>query len=230
MKKIGDRMILRPWADHDQSFLWWHASLQHVHNLSHVKLVDFPFRYAGNAEVFDAFNAPANLFLEGQAYQIEYRVESGGNLTVAFRAFQAPRGKLRLGGEYLRRVVLDGGSAGFTAVLDSPPAEVEVPTGSYPRQIVLLQRAGFTNVAVGLGTNLLTIAETNLAALNVGGPLQNAVGISPDPPSGTVSLNYQLTNAAGVSFRLAFQDEEAPPRFEICLDGNQVAQGRFNFG
>ena len=230
MKKIGDRMVLRPWAGHDQSFLWWHASLQHVHDLSHVKLVDFPFRYAGNAEIFDAFNAPANLFLEGHAYQIEYRVENGGNLTVAFRAFQAPRGKLRLGGEYLRRVVLHGGSAGFTAVLDSPPAEVEVPTGSYPRQIVLLQRAGFTNVAVGLGTNLITIAETNLAALNVGGPLQNAVGISPDPPSGTVSLNYLLTNAAGVSFRLAFQDEEAPPRFEICQGGSQIAQGRFDFG
>jgi 2-amino-4-hydroxy-6-hydroxymethyldihydropteridine diphosphokinase len=64
MKKIGDRMILRPWADHDQPFLWWHATLQHVHDLSHVKLVDFPFRYAGNAEVFDAFNAPANLFLD----------------------------------------------------------------------------------------------------------------------------------------------------------------------
>ena len=85
-------------------------------------------------------------------------------------------------------------------------------------------------VAVGLGTNLITIAETNLAALNVGGPLQNAVGISPDPPSGTVSLNYLLTNAAGVSFRLAFQDEEAPPRFEICQGGSQIAQGRFDFG
>jgi 2-amino-4-hydroxy-6-hydroxymethyldihydropteridine diphosphokinase len=230
MKKIGNRMILRPWADRDQPFLWWHASLRHVHDLSHVKLVDFPFRYAGNAEVCDAFNAPANLFLEGHAYQIEYRVESGGNLAVAFHAVQPPRGKLHLGGEYLRRVVLDGGSAGFTAVLDSPPAEVEVPTGAYPRQIVLLQRAGFTNVAVGLGTNLLTVAETNLATLNVGGPLQNAVAISPNPSGGTISLNYQLTNSAGISFRIAFQDEEAPPRFEICQGGSQVAQGRFRFG
>jgi 2-amino-4-hydroxy-6-hydroxymethyldihydropteridine diphosphokinase len=230
MKKIGSRMILRPWADRDQPFLWWHASLPHVHDLSHVKLVDFPFRYAGNAEVFDAFNVPANLFLEGQAYQIEYRVESGGNLALAFRAFQPPRGKLHLGGEYLRRVVLDGGSARFTALLDSPSAEVEVPTGAYPRQIVLLQRAGFTNVAVGLGTNLLTIAETNLVALIAGGPLQNAVSISSNPSSGTVSLNYELTNAAGMSFRLAFQDEEAPPRFEICQGGNQIVKGRFDFG
>jgi hypothetical protein len=149
---------------------------------------------------------------------------------VAFCAFQPPRGKLHLGGEYLRRVVLDGGSAGFTAVLDSPPAEVEVPTGVYPRQIVLLQRAGFTNVAAGLGTNLLTITETNLASLNVGGPLQNAVGISPDPSSGTVSLNYQLINVAGISFRLTSQDEKTPPRLEIRQGDRQVAQGRFRFG
>jgi 2-amino-4-hydroxy-6-hydroxymethyldihydropteridine diphosphokinase len=230
MSKVGARMILRRWADHDQPCLWWHASLRHVHDLSHVKLVDFPFRYAGNAEVFDAFNVPANLFLEGQAYRIEYHVESGGNLAVAFRAFQPPRGKLHLGGEYLRRVVLDGGSAGFTAVLDSPLAELEVPAGVYPRQIVLLQRAGFTNIAAGLGTNLLTITETNLAALNVGGPLQNAVRISPDPSSGTVSLNYQLINVAGISFRLAYQDEKAPPRLEIRQGDRQVAQGRFRFG
>lgn len=230
MKKIGNRMILRPWADRDQPFLWWHASLRHVHDLSHVKLVDFPFRYAGNAEVFDAFNVPANLFFGGQAYQVGYRVESGGNLAVVFRAFQPPRGKLHLGGEYLRRIVLDGGSAGFTVVLDSPPADVEVPTGVYPRQLVLLQGAGFTNVAAGLGTNLLTVTETSLVALNVGAPLLNAVRLLPEPASGTVSLNYQLTNLAGISFRLAFQDEKAPPRLEIRQGDRQVAQGRFNFG
>ena len=149
---------------------------------------------------------------------------------MAFRAFQPPRGKLHVDGDYLRRVVLDGGSAGFTAVLDSPVAEVEVPTGVYPRQIVLLQRAGFTNVAAGLGTDLVTITETNLATLSVGGPLLNSVGISPDPSSGTVSLNYQLTNMAGISFRLAFQDEKLPPRLEIRQGDRQVAQGRFNIG
>ena len=105
-----------------------------------------------------------------------------------------------------------------------------MPTGVYPRQIVLLQRAGFTNVAAGLGTNLLTVTEANLAALNVGGPLQNAVAISSDPSSGTVSLNYQLTNMAGISFRLAFQDEKLPPRLEIRQGDRQVAEGRFRFG
>ncbi len=223
-------MILRPWADHDQPFLWWHASLRLVHELSHVKLVDFPFRYAGNAEVFDAFSLPANLFVSDHAYHVEYRVEPGGNLAVAFHAFEPPRGKLHLGGEYIRRVVLDGGAAGVTAVLDSPQQEVEVPVGVYPRQMILLQRADFTNVAAGLGNTSLTVTGTNATTLTVGGPLQNTVGISPEPSRGTVSFNYQLTNAAGVGFRLAFQDEKEPPRLEIRQDGRQIAGGRFHFG
>ena len=54
--------------------------------------------------------------------------------------------------------------------------------------------------------------------------------MSPDASSGTVSLNYQLTNAAGLSFRVAFQDEGAPPRFEILQGERQVGEGRFHFG
>ncbi len=230
LKEVGDRMILRPWSDRGQPFLWWHATLQYVHALDHAKLVNFPFRYAGNAEVFDAFNVPANLFVEGQAYRMEYHPERGGGLAVAFHAFQPPLGKVRLGGEHVRRVVLDGGAAGLTAVLDSPGAEAAAPAGAYPRQIVLLQRAGFTNVAVGLGDKPLAVTETNVATLNAGGPLQNAVEVSPRRSEGVVSLNYQLTNAAGIPFRLAFQDEKVPPQLEIHQGDNLVAQGRFRFG
>jgi hypothetical protein len=230
LKEIGDRMILRPWADRGEPFLWWHATLQHVHALSHVKLVDFPFRYAGNAEVFDAFNVPASLFLPGQAYRLEYHFKHGGNLEVAFHAFQPPLGKLHLGGEDLRRVVLDGGAAGITAVLDSPGTEVEVPAGIYPRQIVLLQRAGFTNVAVGLGTNTLAVTEAQPATLNAGGPLRNLVGVTPQPSSGVLFMSYLLKNAAGIAFRLAFEDQKAPPRLEIRQGDSLVAQDRFRFG
>ena len=229
-KEIGDRMILRPWAERDQRFLWWHASLEYVHELDHVKLVNYPFRLAGNAEVFDAFNVPARLFVEGQAYRVECRVEQGGNLSVAFGALHPPITKLHLGGECIKRVVLDGGSAGFTAVLDAPAGEVEVPAGVYPRQLVLLQRAGFTNVAVGLGRSPLTVAEGKPAGLDAGGPLHNAVGISPTPADGTLRLEYLLTNSAGISFRLAFQDEKAPPKWEVGQGDAVVAENRFRFG
>ena len=230
LKEIGDRMILRSWEDRSQPSLWWHASLPYVHDLSHVKLVDFPFRYAGNAELFDAFNAPAGLFLQGQAYHLEYQVEEGGNLAVSFNTVRPPFGKLRLSGEDIRRVVLDGGAAGFTAVLDSPTAEFELPDGVYPRQILLLQHEGGTNVAVGLGANSLVVTGSTAVTLHAGGPLQNAVRVSPEPSSGVVSLNYQLTNGSGFPFRLAFQDEKAPPRLEIRQGERLVAEGRFRFG
>ena len=229
-KEIGDRMILRPWAERERLLLWWHAGLGYVHDLSHVKLVNFPFRYAGNAEVFDAFGLPARLFVQGQAYRLEYRPEGAKELAVSFNPLQVPRGRVRLGGEHIRRIVLDGGADGLTAVLDSPGAEVEVPVGVYPRQLVLLQRAASSNVAAGLGTNRLAVGEGTAAQLDAGGPLRNTVAVSPEPERGAVSLDYQLSNASGLQFRLTSQDEKAPPRFDIRQGDTLVEQGRFRFG
>jgi hypothetical protein len=178
MREIGDRMVLRPWDQRAQPSIWWHASLARMHDLSHVKLVTFPYRYAGNAEVFDAFNFPAKLFLQGQAYQLAWQVEKRdgpADLALSFQPVPVTLAKLRVSGESVRRIVLDGvgTSNGFTAVLDAPAGEVSVPEGVYGRQLVLLQREGETNVAIGINTNRLAISETNLATLDAGGPLNN---------------------------------------------------------
>ena len=149
---------------------------------------------------------------------------------MSFNPLQVPRGRVRLGGEHIRRIVLDGGADGLTAVLDSLGAEVEVPAGVYPRQLVLLQRAGSTNVAAGLGTNRLAVGEGAVAQLDAGAPLRNTVAVSPEPERGAVSLDYQLSNASGIQFRLTSQDEKAPPRFEIRQGDTMVEQGRFRFG
>jgi hypothetical protein len=233
-KEISDRMLLRPWAQRDQPFLWWHASLKHMHDLSHVKLVTFPYRYAGNAEVFDAFNLPASLFLEGQAYRLECQVEHAGpraDLALSFQPFQPPLRNLHLGSEFIQRLVLDGGGApeGITAVFDAPTADVEVPVGVYTRQLVLLQRAGGTNVAVGLGTNRLTVTGTGEARLDAGGPLRNTVEVA-SASHGTVSLQYRLANAANIGFHLAIHDEKAPPQLTIRQGDTVVGHGKFEFG
>jgi hypothetical protein len=233
-KEISDRMVLRPWAQWDKPFLWWHATLAHMHDLSHVKLVTFPYRYAGNAEVFDAFSLPANLFLEGQAYRLDCRVERTGaqaGLALSFQRFQTPLGKLHLGGDFIRRIVLDGGSSpdGITAVLEAPAADVEVPAGVYARQLVLLQRAGGANFAVGLGTNRLAVTATNEARLDAGGPLRNMVEIA-RASGGTVSLQYRLANAGNFGFHLAIHDEKAPPQLAIRQADDVVGRGQFEFG
>jgi hypothetical protein len=233
-KEISDRMVLRPWAERDRPFLWWHASLAHMHDLSHVKLVTFPYRYAGNAEVFDAFNLPSNLFLEGQAYRMDCRVERAGaqaGLALSFQRFQPPLGKLQLGGDFIQRIVLDGGGApdGVTALLDAPAANVEVPLGVYARQLVLLHRPGGTNFAVGLGTNRLAVTATNEAHLDAGGPLRNTVEIA-SASGGTVSLQYRLANAGNLGFHLAIHNEKAPPQLTIRQADAVVGRGQFEFG
>lgn len=48
LKEITSRLILRPWAEKDKPFLWWHTTQRYLESLSHVKLVTFPYRYAGN--------------------------------------------------------------------------------------------------------------------------------------------------------------------------------------
>jgi hypothetical protein len=234
IKEFSDRMVLRSWEQRDKPCLWWHASLAHMHDLSHVKLVTFPYRYAGNAEVFDAFNLPANLFFEGQAYRLNYQVERTGaqaGMALSFLPFQTPLGKIHLGGDFIRRVVLDGiGSPeGMTAVLDTPAAEIQVPMGVYARQLVLLERAGGTNVAVGLGTNALAVLTTDAARLDAGGPLRNTVeagSVSGD----IVSLQYCLASAGDVRFYLAQHSEKDPPQLTIRQGGAVVGHGRFEFG
>jgi len=235
------RMVLRPWEERNEPFLWWHATLEKVHSLAHVKLVTFPYRYAGDAEVYDAFNVPENLFFQEQAYRMDYRAESSNgpaNLAVTFNPVQPALGKLRVAGEYLQRVVLDGGTSpgGFTAILDSalrdgPAAEsgrdVQVPAGSYPRQIVLLQREGHSNVAVGLATNPMVITETSTNGFTAGGPLNGSVRI--EPLAMQVRLDYELTNASGILFRLVRQEEKDPPRFEMRQGEKLVARGTFEF-
>ena len=170
------------------------------------------------------------MFAKGQAYRLAYQAESKGKLAVTFEPLPAPLGRLELAGEHIRRVVLDGGADGFTAVLDSPGPKVEVPAGVYPRQVVLLQRAGSANVAAGLGTNRLAVTEGTPAKLSAGGPLRNLVAVSPEPERGNVSLDYQLCNPSGMQFRLTAQDEKAPPRLEIRQGDALVAQGKFRFG
>jgi hypothetical protein len=94
---------------------------------------------------------------------------------------------------------------------------------------VLLQRAGGTNVAVGLGTNRLTVTETGEARLDAGGPLRNTVEIA-SASYGTASLQYRLANAANIGFHLAIHNEKAPPQLTIRQGDEVVGRGQFEFG
>lgn len=231
---IADRMIMRPWADRDKASIWWHATLKEIHGFSHIKLVPTCYRWAGNAEVFDAFNLPANLFLDHQAYRLEYQVEATngiGQLALKFQPSNPPLGTIRLQGEFLRQVVLDPGTNadGYTALLETPGNEVELPIGHYPMQLALLQREGHTNVAVGVATNVVTVTDRSVMMLDIGGPLTNGAKMNP-PVFGNVPFEYSLVNGAGIEFRLAYCRESDPPRIEIRQGDTVVNIGTFSYG
>jgi hypothetical protein len=234
LEDINSRLILRPWAERDKPFLWWHATLPYAQSLDLVKLVTPAHRCAANAEVFDAFNLPAKLFLQDQTYRLSCRVEPGGapaGLALSFEPVRAVLGRVRVDGDFIRRIVLDGSGAPdqFTAVVDAPGAEVQVPVGVYGRQIVRLQCDGGTNIAIGLGANRVAVTETNAAIFNAGGPLRQTVEVG-DAASGIASLQYRLANAAGLRFRVAFHNEKAPPQLVIRQRDTLVEEGRFRFG
>ena len=114
-------------------------------------------------------------------------------------------------------------------MFDAPAADVEVPIGAYTRQLVLLQRAGGTNFAVGLGTNRLAVTATSEARLDAGGPLRNMVELA-SAFGGTFFLQYRLANAANIGFHLAIHDEKAPPQLTIRQADAVVGRGQFEFG
>ena len=234
LEEINSRLILRPWAERDKPCLWWHAKLPYAQNLDLVKLVTSAHRCAGNAEVFDAFNLPAKLFLQDQAYRLDCQVDprdAPAGLALRFEPVRAVLGRVRVGGDFIRRVVLDGSGSPdqFTAVIDAPGTEVQVPVGVYGRQMVRLQCEGGTNIAIGLGAARLAVAETNVAIFNAGAPLWQTVEVS-GGADGIVSLQYRLANAAGFGFRVALHNEKAPPQLVIRQRDNLVEEGRFRFG
>jgi hypothetical protein len=234
IKEIGSRMILRPWAEKDQPFLWWHSTLPYVHDLAHVKLVTFEYRHAGNAEVFDAFNLPARLFFQNQAYRLDCRVEPGdtpAGLALSFQPVPALLGRVQVRGDFIRRLVLDSSASpeSFTTVIDTPGTEVQVPVGVCERQIVRLQCEGGTNIAIGIGTTRLAVNETNVAVFNAGGPLRQTVEVD-RADSRSPLLRYCLANAAGLSFHLVFHNPKAPPKLAIRQREALLGEGQFEFG
>jgi hypothetical protein len=165
---------------------------------------------------------------------LEYQVETingMGQLALKFQPSHPPLGKIRFDGEFLRQLVLDPGTNadGYTAWLETPGNEVELPIGRYPMQLALLQREGHTNVAVGVATNVATVTDSNVMVLNIGGPLTNVAKMD-TPRVGYVPFDYRLLNSGGIPFRLAYCKESDPPRIEIRQGDTVVDIGTFRYG
>jgi hypothetical protein len=199
-------LLLRPWSDRNKSFSLYSGSLE-----------AFPFS--------------RKLFFGNRAYQLQCTNEVQGDtakVRVQFTEQRPSLGELKITGDFVRRVTLEGGL--YMVVIDKPEAVVRVPVGSYGPSKVCLKKGdaeahldGRTQSSAGR----ITVNDRKPAVLTAGGPLTNSVSVSRRGKN--LALNYQLVGAGG-AYQMANQDRSHPPEFTIYQGDKKVASGKFEFG
>ena len=199
-------LLLRPWSEHNNFFSLQSGSLE-----------AFPFS--------------RKLFFGNQAYQLQCTNAGQGDsakVRVQFTDQRPSLGELRVAGDFVRRVTLEGGS--YMVVIDKPEAVVRVPVGSYGRSKVCLKKGdaeAYLDGRTQSSAGRITVSDSKPAVLTAGGPLTNSVSVG--RRGKYLALNYQLVGAGG-AYQLVNQDRLHPPEFTIYQGDKKVASGKFQFG
>ena len=199
-------LLLRPWSEHSKSF-----------GLSSGSLEAFPFS--------------RKLFFGNQAYQLQCTNAGQGDsakVRVQFTDQRPSLGELRVAGDFVRRVTLEGGS--YMVVIDKPEAVVRVPVGSYGRSKVCLKKGdaeAYLDGRTQSSAGRITVSDSKPAVLTAGGPLTNSVSVG--RRGKYLALNYQLVGAGG-AYQLVNQDRSHPPEFTIYQGDKKVGSGKFQYG
>ena len=203
----GAYLLLRPWAERDAPFN----------------------TYAGS---FEAISLPRKLFVQNHAYRLDCTnelTEDGVRLKLQFAEEHPASGELKITGDFVRRLVLEGGP--YLVIVDEPQSEVKVPAGRYSLSGVWVKK-GHTEAYREAGyrqlTTWVTIDEKKPATLTAGGPLTNSVALSRRGKH--LSLSYSLLGAGGEVYQLKQQDLNHPPEFAVYKGDEKIASGKFQFG
>jgi hypothetical protein len=199
-------LLLRPWSERNKFFSLHSGSLE-----------AFPFK--------------PKLFFGNQAYQLQCTNEGQGDSAkarVQFTEQKPSLGELRIAGDFVRRVTLEGGP--YMVVIDKPEPVVRVPVGSYGTSKVCLKKGdaeAYLDGRTQSSTGRITVSDSKPAVLTAGGPLTNSVSVS--RRGKYLALNYQLVGAGG-AYQLVNQDRSHPPEFTIYQGDQKVGSGKFQFG
>ena len=199
-------LLLRPWGDRNKPFSLYNGAL-------------------------DAVPFSRNLFVGNQAYELRCTNEVQGGLVKVQLQFaeQQPRlGELKITGDYVQRVTLEGGP--YMVVLDKPAAVVKVPVGRYGQTKVCLIKGdtqAYLDARTQADAGHITVSEAAPAILAVGGPLTNSVSLNRQGRK--LALNYQLVGAGG-AYRMVNEDRSHPPEFAVYQGDRKVGSGKFEFG
>ena len=199
-------LLLRPWAERSRPYSVYSGSL-------------------------DAVPFSRNLFLGGRAYQLlcTNEVQEGGTrIRVAFTEEQPKLGELKITGDFVQRLTLEGGP--YLVVLDKPGKTVKVPLGRYNSTRACVQKGevqASLDARARAAEGGVVVSEKAPAVLAVGGPLTNSVSINRQGRK--LSLNYQLVGAGG-AYQILNQDRSHPPEFAVYQGDKKIASGKFEFG
>jgi hypothetical protein len=218
-----------------------------------VGITENPFERSGSAEAshlllrrWEARNKPFSaytdsmevfpfsrrLFVQSHAYQLDYTNESKGDDTrmkLQFTEQQPALGELKISGDFVQHVILDGGP--YLVLIDKPETVVRVPVGSYNQPKVWLKKGGteaYRNSNPMQQGRRFAIDEKKPALLAAGGPLTNSVTVTRHGQY--LNLGYQLIGAGGEGYQLTGQDRTKPPEFAIYKGDRKIASGKFEFG
>ena len=188
--------------------------------------------FSAYADSMEVFPFSRRLFVQNRAYQLDYTNESSGDssrMKLQFTEQQPALGELKITGDFVQNVILDGGP--YLVVINSPETVVRVPVGSYNLPKVWLKKGGTEasrNSSPIQQGKRIAIDEKKPAMLAAGGPLTNSVTVTRHGQY--LYLSYQLTGADGEGYQLTGQDRTRPPEFAIYKGDRKIASGKFEFG
>lgn len=175
-------------------------------------------------------NISKNIFLDTHLWQVS--VVSEGSDTNAqpklrFQEIPAKTGELKLGGDFIREVRLEGAA---TVLLFNPPPTIPVPAGLYQNHQIAayLAAPGKPVEAFVNSYDSLTVTAGKTTVFDVGGPLRNSIQVS---QSGrTLRLIHRLTGIGGLPVVRTGQANPRPPAFAIYQGDRRLATGQFEYG
>jgi hypothetical protein len=181
------------------------------------------------------FEYGANLFAYGRAYRLTCTYLPGGDAKYKLELIeaQAELGEVALTGKFIQRVVFREHQAKtpYTVLLDRPDPKVRIPVGTYNKYWAALKEKdaeAYCHYADWLNPKPVTITASNVAILQMGGPLTNWVTVQ--SRGGTLAFDYELRGAGG-RYRLAGPaDRSKPPQLAIYQNGKPVGAGKLEYG
>jgi hypothetical protein len=143
------------------------------------------------------------------------------------RAEESPRGDLKIEGQHISRILLDGGEGdSHIEELTDPCGTVKVPVGTYRVQRVELQ-GGYMSLSGGTGElTKIAVTEDIPEVLKLGSPLRQEVQVTRQ--GRLLILNYKLLGIGGEAYRST--STVKPPRFTVYRGDKAIASGQFEYG